>query len=161
LKYILLIVLFLIGLTVFFITQPQPDFKAGKQTAESKATESETLTETTQPEPEVEAITQKRQEMEVEFEKLKKARRTLELRLARLKAILWGKEIPKEERDAINEEMKNGHQLLKNKKLMGAYSDVAAIRHELTRVEYISEYLRQVEEKYRSERSLRSGVGDK
>ena len=90
--------------------------------------------------------------MEAEFEKLKKARRNLEAHLGRLKAVLWGVEIPKEESDAISSEMKNGYLLLKNKKLMGAYADVAAITDEYNRVEYLNDYLKKIEEKYREQR---------
>ena len=79
--------------------------------------------------------------MEAEFEKLKLARRNLESRLSRLKAIMWGKKISREEGDAINEQMKNGYALLKYQKLMGAYTDAEQISVELARIEFINNYI--------------------
>ena len=151
-KYILGIVLLLIAITVYFITRPQPDFEAGKITVEQQSSGIKSAEEVVQPDPEAVALKQKRQEMEAEFEKLKQARRNLEAHLGRLKAVLWGVEIPKEESDAISSEMKNGYLLLKNKKLMGAYADVAAITDEYNRVEYLNDYLKKIEEKYREQR---------
>ena len=151
-KYILGIVLFLIAVTIYFITRPQPDFEAGETVVEQQTTGTESAEGPVQPDPEMVARQQKRQAMEAEFEKLEKARRNLESRLSRLKAVLWGVEIPKEESDAISNEMKNGYLLLKNKKLLGAYSDVAAITDEYNRVEYLNDYLKKIEEKYREQR---------
>jgi hypothetical protein len=152
LKYILGIVLLLIVTTVYFVTRPQPGFEAGKMTAVTEPAETEAAEETLQPDPETIAMHQKRQAMEAEFAKLEKARRNLESRLGRLKAILWGEEIPKVESDAISDEMKNGYLLLKNKKLMGAYADVSAITDEYSRIEFINENLKKIEEKYREQR---------
>lgn len=151
-KYILGIVLLLIAITVYFITRPQPDFEAGKITVEQQSSGIKSAEGPVQPDPEAVALMKKRQEMEAEFEKLEKARRNLEAHLSRLKAVLWGVEIPKEESDAISSEMKNGYLLLKNKKLMGAYADAAAITDEYNRVEYLNDYLKKIEEKYREQR---------
>lgn len=151
-KYILGIVLLLIVATVYFITRSQPEFKVDVTTAVPQTTDTKTAEQAVQQDQEAMAMQQKRQAMETEFEKLEKARRDLESRLARLKAILWGVEMPKEKSDAITSEMKDGYLLLKNKKLMGAYPDVAAITDEYNRVEYINDYLRKVEEDYRKQR---------
>jgi len=152
LKYILGIVLILIALTVYFITRPQPVFEAGERPVEPQTTGTESAAGPAQPDQATEALDQKRQAMEAEFEKLKKARRNLDAHLSRLKAILWGVEMPKAESDAISNEMKNGYLLLKNKKLLGAYADVAAITNEYDRVEYLNDYLKKIEEKYREQR---------
>ena len=158
-KYILGIVLLLILATVYFITRPQPEFKVDVTTAVPQTADKKTAEEDVRQEQEALAMQQKRQAMETEFEKLEKARRDLDSRLARLKAILWGKEMPKEKSDAITSEMKDGYLLLKNKKLMGAYPDVAAITDEYNRIEYINDYLRKVEEDFREQHE--EGVGDK
>ena len=121
-------------------------------TVEQQTTETESAERPAQPDQATEALEQKREAMAAEFEKLKKARRNLEAHLSRLKAILWGVEMPKAESDAISNEMKNGYLLLKNKKLMGAYADVAAITDEYDRVEYLNDYLKKIEEKYREQR---------
>ena len=151
-KYILGIVLILIAVTVYFISRPKPVFEAGEMTVEQQTTETESAERPAQPDQATEALEQKREAMAAEFEKLKKARRNLEAHLSRLKAILWGVEMPKAESDAISNEMKNGYLLLKNKKLMGAYADVAAITDEYDRVEYLNDYLKKIEEKYREQR---------
>lgn len=150
-KYILGIVLLLIVATVYFITRTQPELKVDVTTAVPQTTNTETAEEAVQQDQEAMAMEQKRQAMKAEFEKLEKGRRDLDSRLARLKAILWGVEMPKEKSDAITSEMKNGYLLLKNKKLMGAYPDVAAITDEYNRIEYINDYLRKVEEDYRKQ----------
>ena len=148
-KYILGIVLLLIAVTVYFIARPEPEFQAGK--AESVG-QQETMTA----EPETPAVNtadvERRAAMGAEFEKLKKARQSLESRLNRLKAILWDAQLPKEEGGAINEQMKNGYVLLKNDKLLGAYSSLEEISGDLAQIEFINESLRTVEDKYRSQR---------
>ena len=147
-KYILVITLFLIAATVYFVTRPQPEFEV---TSVSKVTET-----AEEPEPEIDpetaGIAERRAVMEAEFEKLKVARRNLESRLNRLKAIMWGIELGREEAEVINEQMKNGYALLKYQKLMGAYTGVEQISDELARVEFINNYLREIEEKQRAQR---------
>lgn len=152
-KYILGIVLLLVAVTIYFVTRPQPEFGAGEMTVVQPAAGIKSAEGPVQPDPETVALDQKRQAMAAEFEKLEKARRNLEGRLGRLKAILWGVEMPKEESDAISNEMKNGYLLLKNKKLMGAYTDVESITDEYNRVEYLNDYLKKIEEKYREQRT--------
>ena len=88
--------------------------------------------------------------MQAEFEALQSARRNLESRLNRLKVVLYGVEVPAEERNAINEMMKNGYRLLKNKKLLGAYSDPQSISDELQQVEFVKQKLLVIEDKYRA-----------
>ena len=95
--------------------------------------------------------------MHAEFELLKTARRNLESRLNRLKVVLFGMEIPAEERRQINETMKDGYRLLKNKKLLGAYSDLQSITDELQQVEFVKGKLQVYEEKYRALRRSEQG----
>jgi len=149
LKYILLITLLLIAATVFFVTRPQPEFEMVNI---SKVTGSAEEAEEIVIDPETVRIAERRAVMEAEFEKLKVARRNLESRLNRLKAIMWGTEVSREEGEAINEQMKNGFALLKHQKLMGAYTGVEQISDELARVEFINNYLREIEERQRAQR---------
>jgi hypothetical protein len=149
LKYILLITLLLIAVTVFFVTRPQPEFETVNI---SKVTESAEEAEEIVIDPETARIAERRVAMEAEFEKLKVARRNLESRLNRLKAIMWGTEINREEAEAINEQMKNGYALLKHQKLVGAYPGVEQISDELARVEFINKSLREIEEKQRAQK---------
>ncbi len=151
-KYILGIVLALIAATVYFITRPQPEFVAGQMAPATATSEQAGEQESIQPDPAIAELEAKREAMSAEFEELKKARRNLESRLARMKAVTYGMEIPREEADVINEQMKNGYALLKNQRLMGAYSGAQDISDERARVEFINNYLQDVEEKFRSER---------
>lgn len=148
-KYILVITLFLIAATVYFVFRPQPEFE---MTNISRVTESVEDTEEIMIDPESARMAERRAIMEAEFEKLKVARRNLESRLNRLKAIMWGTEASREEAELINEQMKNGYALLKHQKLMGAYPGAEQISDELARVEFINNYLREIEEKYRAQR---------
>jgi len=149
LKYILSIALLLFAATVYFVTRPQPDFEVGNVRMDVEPVED---TREVEINPEAARDAERRAIMETEFEKLKVARRNLELRLNRLKAILWGKKITREEGDAINDQMKNGYALLKYQKLMGAYTDAEQISAELAQIEFINNQLKEVEERYRSER---------
>ena len=153
LKYILAVVVALIIGTVYFITRPQPAFVAGKSsvpvTPIPVAPESEQVEQTN---PEIMALEARREAMSVAFEELKKARRNLESRLARMKAVAWGVELPKAEADVINEQMKQGYALLKNQRLMGAYSNAEEISNERASIEFINENLKTVEERFRAQR---------
>jgi hypothetical protein len=142
-------VLLLLAATVYFVTRPQPEFEVGKMPVGA-----EPVGETGEVgiDPEAALVAERRAIMEAEFEKLKVARRNLESRLNRLKAILWGKQIAREEMDAINEQMKNGYALLKNQKLMGAYTDAEQISIEQAQIEFINNQLKEIEDRYRSER---------
>ncbi|OGT66505.1 MAG: hypothetical protein A2993_01480 [Gammaproteobacteria bacterium RIFCSPLOWO2_01_FULL_47_190] len=148
-KYILSIILLLIAATVYFIIRPQPEFEVGNVRISAESAEE---MEEDEIDPQATMAAQRRAVMEAEFEKLKLARRNLESRLSRLKAIMWGKKISREEGDAINEQMKNGYALLKYQKLMGAYTDAEQISVELARIEFINNYLKEVEDGYRAER---------
>ena len=147
-KYILSVMLLLIAATVYFVTRPQLEYEVG-----NVRTDAETVEEIQEEmlDPEVVQSAERRAIMEAEFEKLKLARRNLESRLNRLKAIMWGKEISREETETINEQMKNGYALLKFQKLMGAYTGAEQISAELAQVEFINNFLKEVEEKLRKE----------
>jgi len=140
--------LLLIAATVYFVTRPQLEYEVG-----NVRTDAETVEEIQEEmlDPEVVQSAERRAIMEAEFEKLKLARRNLESRLNRLKAIMWGKEISREETETINEQMKNGYALLKFQKLMGAYTGAEQISAELAQVEFINNFLKEVEEKLRKE----------
>ncbi len=148
-KYVLSIMLLLIAATVYFVTRPQPEFEVGNVSIVADSVEE---IEEDEIDPKAAMAAERRAVMEAEFEKLKVARRNLESRLNRLKAIMWGIKITREEGDAINEQMKNGYALLKYQKLMGAYTGVEQISAELARIEFINNNLREVEDRYRSER---------
>jgi hypothetical protein len=141
--------LLLIAATVYFVTRPQPEYEVGNVRTDADVVEEiqEAVVD-----PEAVLAAERRAIMEAEFEKLKLSRRNLESRLNRLKAIMWGKKISREEGDAINEQMKNGYALLKYQKLMGAYTDAEQISVELARIEFINNYLKEVEDGYRAER---------
>jgi 2-oxoglutarate dehydrogenase complex dehydrogenase (E1) component-like enzyme len=81
-------------------------------------------------------------EKQAAYDKLEKARRDLDRRLARMKMSLWNMELPKEEAEAMTEQLMSAARLLQRPKLMGAFHSLEEIRQELTRVEYAMEQVR-------------------
>jgi len=144
-KYIIAIVCLLIATTIFFIIRPEP----GYQVIESVPAPVAENDEVVAPEDRSDEAKLRREKMAAEYEKLEKARRNLELLLNRLRAIFWGKELPREDYEEISDTMQDGFALLKNKRLMGAYSGPDAIIDELSKVEFIYEELKQIEVQYR------------
>jgi len=88
-----------------------------------------------------------------EYKKLEKARRNLDRRLARLKAVMWNVELPAEQAEKIVSKIRKGYELLKSKKLLGAFSGLDSIRDELARVEYSHQSLEGVEEEVKAAKS--------
>jgi len=150
LKYIIGIVVLLLVTTIFFITRPDPGYVSGESVSGTGQVTTPVVDAGDDKTEKTDDETIRRAEMTAEFERLNKARRNLESLLNRLKALLWGLELPREERDAISETMKNGYGLLKHKKLMGAYPGVKEISDELSQVEFVYSQLKAIEEKYRN-----------
>ncbi len=147
-KYILGIVVILIIGTLFFVLRPEPTYEAGQSTVTEKAIEVE---EQVSPEQVEEDL--RRQQMEETYAKLEKARRNLERRLSRVKALLWNLKLPAAESAAIQEQMKNGYALLKNKKLLGAFFSYDDLKTELERVEFAYNNIVALDEKIREIKS--------
>lgn len=146
-KYILLIVSLLIALTVYFVViKPEPVYEVGKPIPAGVAgTEPEEVVPVEETTAEQTAAEARRAEMHALYERLEKARRNLERRLSRLKALLWDIELPREESEQIMTRMKNAYSLLKNKKMLGAFGSVDALREELSQVEFAYRDLEPVE----------------
>ena len=150
-KYILLIVFILVSLTLYFVMQPDPVYQVGKQTTDmSEADDLSAETETAASSIEESEAEQRRAEMKALYKKLEKARRDLDRRLARLKALLWDIELPAEESNRITDQMKNAYVLLKNKRLLGAFRGVEDLQDELSRVEYAYDGLEPIEKMARA-----------
>ena len=147
-KYILAMVCVLIVATVIFILRPQPTYEAGKTRSVPEAI--------TPPADNAAEARQKardearRAAMQSEYDNLARARRDLDQKLNTLKVVLWDLKLPREESDAITESMKNSYVMLKNPRMLGAYSSVEEISTELARVKYLYAQLQQIEDKYRS-----------
>ena len=95
-----------------------------------------------------------------EYKKLEKARRDLDRKLARLKAIMWNVELSAEKAEEIVSKLKKAYALLKTKKLLGAFSGLESISEELTRVEYAHQNLEAVIEEVKAIRSEAQAVPD-
>ncbi len=149
-KYILGIVVILIIGTLFFVLRPEPTYEAGQSTVTEKTIEVE---EQEQVSPEQVEEDLRRQQMEETYAKLEKARRNLERRLSRVKALLWNLKLPAAESAAIQEQMKNGYALLKNKKLLGAFFNHDDLKTELERVEFAYNNIVALDEKIRETKS--------
>jgi hypothetical protein len=85
-----------------------------------------------------------------EYKKLEKARRNLDRRLARIKAVMWNVKLPADQAEEIVSKIRKGYALLKSKKLLGAFSGLQAISDELTRVEFAYENLEGVAEEIKA-----------
>ncbi len=147
-KYILAIVLLLVIGTIIFVMAPERTFEAGKP-SETSAIEQESESISTTDTAEMVAADQRHTAMLAEYEKLEKARRNLDRQLARLKAILWGVMLPREQAAEITEQMKTGYALLKNKRLLGAYYNLSEITSELGQVRFIYNKLKDIEQTVR------------
>lgn len=88
-----------------------------------------------------------------EYKKLEKARRNLDRRLARIKAVMWNVELPAEQAEEIVSKIRKGYELLKTKKLLGAFSGLQSISDELARVEYAHENLEGLVEEIKAAKS--------
>lgn len=88
-----------------------------------------------------------------EYKKLEKARRNLDRRLAQIKAVMWNVELPAEQAEEIVSKLRKGYELLKTKKLLGAFSGLQSISDELARVEYAYENLEGVVEEIKAAKS--------
>ena len=148
-KYILAIVFVLVVATVIFIIRPQPNFEAGKAGSVPPTTPA-AVVEKAGESPEQSQADQRRAAMQAEFDHLAKARRDLDQKLNKLKVVLWNLKLPKAESDAISDTMKNSYAMLKNPRMLGAYSGVEDISTELARVKYLYTQLQEIEDKYRS-----------
>ncbi len=88
-----------------------------------------------------------------EYKKLEKARRNLDRRLARIKAVMWNVELPAEQAEEIVSKIRKGYELLKTKKLLGAFSGLQSISDELVRVEYAHDNLEGLVEEIKAAKS--------
>lgn len=91
--------------------------------------------------------------IQAEYKKLEKARRNLDRRLARIKAVMWNVQLPPEQAEDIVSKMRKGYRLLKTKKLLGAFFGLQSISDELVRVEYAHQNLEGVVEAVRAAKS--------
>ena len=88
-----------------------------------------------------------------EYKKLEKARRNLDRRLARIKAVMWNVQLPAGQAEEIVSKIRKGYELLKTKKLLGAFFGLQSISDELARVEYAYQNLEGVVEEVRAAKS--------
>jgi len=88
-----------------------------------------------------------------EYKKLENARRNLDRRLARIKAVMWNVKLPAEQAEEIVAKIRKGYALLKSKKLLGAFSGLQAISDELARVEFAYQNLDGVVEEVKATKS--------
>lgn len=148
-KYILLIVFALVVGTMAFVFGW---FGTDEQTVVIKVpVESETINTTAD---EVNIAEEERfQAIQAEYKKLEKARRNLDRRLAHIKAIMWGVTLPPEQAEDVVSKIRIGYELLKSKKLLGAFSSLQDISDELTQVEYAHQNLEGVIEQIKAAKS--------
>ncbi len=88
--------------------------------------------------------------IKAEYKKLEKARRNLDRRLARIKGVMWNVKLPAEQAEEIVSKVRKGYELLKSKKLLGAFSGLESISDELARVTYAYKNLEGVVEEIKA-----------
>jgi len=146
-KYVLLIVLALvIGTVVFVFGWFGSDSK--NAVLNTHIVETETVQEAMD---EDEIAEEKRYAaILAEYKKLEKARRNLDRRLARIKGVMWNVKLPAEQAEEIVNKVRKGYELLKTKKLLGAFSGLESISEELARVTYAYQNLEGVIEEIKA-----------
>ena len=148
-KYILGVVFIFVAVTLYFVLGPERTFEAGKL-EEASVTDTQDSSDTIFNEPEkISAEDERHAAMQEAFEKLEKARRNLERKLSRLKALLWDLEFPAEKSAEIKEQMQTGYALLKNKKLLGGYRELNQLEDELGQVDFVYQALKKIEQQIR------------
>ena len=88
----------------------------------------------------------RRAAMRAEYDRLEQARDAVRKQLGILNSRLWKLRVPPERARAIQEQMQQGHALLKNPPLLGAFSSVNEIAGEIEKVRGINDRLKSLEE---------------
>ena len=98
-----------------------------------------------EPGPAQAAERKRREAMRVEYERLEQARDGVRKQLAKLNSRLWKLRVPPDRARAIQEQLQQGHALLKNPPLLGAFSSVDEIAGETEKVNGVSARLEALE----------------
>lgn len=98
-----------------------------------------------EPGPAQAAERKRREAMRAEYKKLEQARDEVRKQLAKLKSRLWKLRVPPDRARTIQEQLAQGHALLKNPPLLGAFSSVDEIAGEIEKVDGISARLESLE----------------
>ena len=88
----------------------------------------------------------RRAAMRAEYDRLEQARDAVRKQLGILNSRLWKLRVPPDRARAIQEQMQQGHALLKNPPLLGAFSSVDEIAGETEKVRGIKDRLKTLEE---------------
>ena len=123
------------------------DGTVNRQATEPNDVPSEQADSSLNPEPgPTQAAERKRREaMRAEYERLEQARDGVRKQLAELKSRLWKLRVPPDRARAIQEQLAQGHTLLKNPPLLGAFSSVDEIAGETENVDGVSARLEALE----------------
>lgn len=123
------------------------DGTVNRQAAEPNDVPSEQAASSLNAEPgAAQAAERKRREaMRAEYGKLEQARDGVRKQLAKLKSRLWKLRVPPDRARAIREQLAQGHALLKNPPLLGAFSSVDDIAGEIEKVNGVSARLEALE----------------
>lgn len=155
-KYFLAIIAVLIILTVYFIFRPGVEYRVQNiEKVQDTPVETPASPVIETPDPEAE----RRAAMQAEYEALEKARRNLEQRLGRMKAVLWGQKFTPEKNREITETLQSGYALLKNKKLLGAYHSLEEIKTERGHTEFIFGEIKALEAEIKARKTRQQDNG--
>jgi hypothetical protein len=98
----------------------------------------------------------KRQQMADKFVDLKAIRKKIRMRLSRLSSRLRRSEFPPEEAKTISQDMRRAGYLLKNPKLLGAFSNPAEIEDEIEQLSNIDVILEAIKKSLDEKRKNKS-----
>ena len=135
------------GLVVYLSLNDGP--RETEEDATVMATPSLETVEPVQQEPEPDLADQEQQRraaMRAEYAKLEQARNDVRKQLGRIKSVIWKLRVPPEQARAIEKRMYQGHILLKNPPLLGAFSSVDEIGREISKVDGVYGDLRILED---------------
>lgn len=135
------------GLVVYLSLNDVP--RETEEDATDKAMPPLMAVEPAQREPEPDPAAQEQQRratMRAEYAKLEQARNDVRKQLGRIKSVIWKLRVPPEQARAIEKRMYQGHILLKNPPLLGAFSSVDEIGREISKVDRVYGDLKNLED---------------
>lgn len=104
-----------------------------------------TLTGDTAPDPDESEEQKRRAAMHVGYDRLEQARDRVRKQLGILQSRLWNRRVPPDRASVIQNQMLQGHALLKNPPLLGAFSSLDEINREIEKMNGVGDRLQTLE----------------
>lgn len=134
----------------------QPPETPTQMISEPSDVTSSTVSEETIPEAKP-ATPSKLDAMQARFDTLKEARKLTKLQVSRLSSRLSRSEFPPEQAKAISQQMRRANYMLKNPRLLGAFSSVDEIETEITSLQHVNVKLDEIKKLLDEKREKENG----